>query len=61
MNLEPVVKHSVPVCTEARDLMEAGKARLAEVQLVIYSDSFFIRVTLNAIVCFSIFHVHVRS
>lgn len=55
------MKHSVPVCTEARDLMEAGKARLAEVQLAIYSDSFFIRVTLNAIVCLSIFHVHVRS
>lgn len=30
LNLQPVVKHSVPVCSEARNLMEAGKARLAE-------------------------------
>ncbi|KAJ3694660.1 hypothetical protein LUZ60_000037 [Juncus effusus] len=30
LNLQPVVKHSVPVCTEARELMEAGKIRLTE-------------------------------
>ena len=31
LNLQPVVKHSVPVCSQARDLMESGKTRLAEV------------------------------
>ncbi|KAJ6847343.1 clustered mitochondria protein-like [Iris pallida] len=30
LNILPVVKHSVPVCSEARDLMETGVARLAE-------------------------------
>ncbi|XP_020090308.1 clustered mitochondria protein [Ananas comosus] len=44
LNLEPVVKHSVPVCTEARDLMEAGKARLAEGTLneayTLFSEAF---------------------
>ncbi|XP_026663446.1 clustered mitochondria protein-like isoform X2 [Phoenix dactylifera] len=30
LDLQPVVKHSVPVCLEARNLMESGKARLAE-------------------------------
>ncbi|KAL4198222.1 hypothetical protein AMTRI_Chr03g139130 [Amborella trichopoda] len=30
LNLQPVVKHSVPVCSEARDLVETGKVRLAE-------------------------------
>ncbi|KAG1363870.1 hypothetical protein COCNU_11G006970 [Cocos nucifera] len=29
-NLQPVVKHSVPVCSETRNLMQAGKAQLAE-------------------------------
>lgn len=31
LNLQPVVKHSVPVCSEARDLVEIGKVQLAEV------------------------------
>lgn len=31
MNLQPVLKHSVPVCTEAKDLIETGKLQLAEV------------------------------
>ncbi|URE31155.1 hypothetical protein MUK42_16295 [Musa troglodytarum] len=31
LNLQPVVKHSVPTCSEAKDLMESGKARLSEV------------------------------
>ncbi|URE31156.1 hypothetical protein MUK42_16295 [Musa troglodytarum] len=30
LNLQPVVKHSVPTCSEAKDLMESGKARLSE-------------------------------
>ncbi|KAK6928680.1 CLU domain [Dillenia turbinata] len=30
LNLQPVVKHSVPACTEAKDLIETGKAQLAE-------------------------------
>ncbi|XP_077210396.1 clustered mitochondria protein-like isoform X2 [Tasmannia lanceolata] len=30
LNLQPVVKHSVPVCSEARDLVETGKTRLVE-------------------------------
>lgn len=30
LNLQPVVKHSVPVCSEARNLVETGKVRLAE-------------------------------
>lgn len=31
MNLQPVVKHSIPVSSEAKDLVETGKAQLAEV------------------------------
>lgn len=31
LNLQPVVKHSVPVCSEAKDLVETGKVQLAEV------------------------------
>lgn len=31
LDLQPVVKHSVPVCLEAKDLIETGKLRLAEV------------------------------
>ena len=31
LDLRPVVKHSVPVCSEAKVLVEAGKAQLAEV------------------------------
>ncbi|KAJ0988140.1 hypothetical protein J5N97_006496 [Dioscorea zingiberensis] len=30
LDLQPVVKHSVPICSEAMDLMDTGKARLAE-------------------------------
>lgn len=31
LNLQPVVKHSIPVCSEAKDLVETGKIQLAEV------------------------------
>lgn len=31
LNLQPVVKHCIPVCTEAKDLVEMGKIQLAEV------------------------------
>ncbi|KAK4379651.1 hypothetical protein RND71_001513 [Anisodus tanguticus] len=34
MNLQPVVKHSIPVSSEAKDLVETGKAQLAEVLTV---------------------------
>lgn len=34
LNLQPVVKHSVPTCTDAKNLMEAGKVRMAEVYLL---------------------------
>ncbi|KAK1426603.1 hypothetical protein QVD17_15279 [Tagetes erecta] len=30
LNLQPVVKHSIPVCSEAKELVETGKAQLAE-------------------------------
>ncbi|XP_023527346.1 clustered mitochondria protein-like isoform X2 [Cucurbita pepo subsp. pepo] len=30
LNLQPVVKHSIPVCSEAKDLVETGKLKLAE-------------------------------
>ncbi|MQL94255.1 hypothetical protein Taro_026906 [Colocasia esculenta] len=44
LNLQPVVKHSVPLCSEARDLMEAGKLRLAEGMLneayTLFSEAF---------------------
>ncbi|KAK9741090.1 hypothetical protein RND81_03G080800 [Saponaria officinalis] len=30
MDLQPVVKHSVPVCSEAKDLVDTGKVQLAE-------------------------------
>lgn len=33
LNLLPVVKHSVPLCSEAKNLIEAGKARLSEVKM----------------------------
>jgi protein TIF31 len=38
LNLQPVVKHSVPTCTDAKNLMEAGKVRMAEV----YSSVIFV-------------------
>lgn len=31
LDLQPVVKHSIPVCSEAKDLVETGKVQLAEV------------------------------
>ncbi|KAK4481774.1 hypothetical protein RD792_012685 [Penstemon davidsonii] len=30
LDVQPVVKHSIPVCSEAKDLVETGKAQLAE-------------------------------
>ncbi|KAL5719872.1 hypothetical protein ACHQM5_012603 [Ranunculus cassubicifolius] len=46
LNLQPVVKHSVPVCSEARDLLETGKVRLAEGMLneayTLFSEAFSI-------------------
>lgn len=38
MNLQPVVKHSIPVSSEAKDLVETGKAQLAEVLTVTIGD-----------------------
>lgn len=35
LNLQPVVKHSVPVCSEAKNLVEMGKVQLAEVSIMI--------------------------
>ncbi|AQK54786.1 tola protein homolog1 [Zea mays] len=44
LNLQPVVKHSVPTCTEAKNLMEAGKVRMAEGTLneayALFSEAF---------------------
>ncbi|KAF9597346.1 hypothetical protein IFM89_017249 [Coptis chinensis] len=46
LDLQPVVKHSVPVCSEARDLVETGKVRLAEGMLneayTLFSEAFSI-------------------
>ncbi|KAK9123042.1 hypothetical protein Sjap_012644 [Stephania japonica] len=46
LNLQPVVKHSVPVSLEAKDLVETGKARLAEGMLSeaysLFSEAFSI-------------------
>ncbi|KAF9616761.1 hypothetical protein IFM89_032314 [Coptis chinensis] len=43
-DLQPVVKHSVPVCSEARDLVETGKVRLVEGMLnkayTLFSEAF---------------------
>ena len=36
LDLRPVVKHSVPVCLEAKELVETGKLQLAEVLTMIY-------------------------
>ncbi|XP_024982819.1 clustered mitochondria protein isoform X1 [Cynara cardunculus var. scolymus] len=30
LNLQPVVKHSIPICSEAKELVETGKVQLAE-------------------------------
>ncbi|XP_019053360.1 PREDICTED: clustered mitochondria protein isoform X2 [Nelumbo nucifera] len=46
LDLQPVVKHSIPVCSEARDLLETGKVRLAEGMLneayTLFSEAFSI-------------------
>lgn len=46
LNLQPVVKHSIPVCSEAKDLVETGKVQLAEGMLseayVLFSEAFAI-------------------
>lgn len=31
LNLQPVVKHSIPLCSDAKELVETGKVQLAEV------------------------------
>lgn len=36
LDLHPVVKHSIPVCSEARELVETGKLQLAEVFTMFY-------------------------
>ncbi|CAN6280189.1 unnamed protein product [Urochloa humidicola] len=44
LNLQPVVKHSVPTCIDAKNLMEAGKVRMAEGTLneayALFSEAF---------------------
>nr|QKE11184.1 tetratricopeptide repeat (TPR)-like superfamily protein 2 [Erythranthe lewisii] len=44
LNIQPLVKHSVPVCSEAKDLVETGKAQLAEGMLneayTLFSEAF---------------------
>ncbi|GFP98186.1 clustered mitochondria protein [Phtheirospermum japonicum] len=46
LNIQPVVKHSIPVCSEAKDLVETGKAQLAEGMLseayTLFSEAFTI-------------------
>uniref|UniRef100_A0A5B6Z148 Clustered mitochondria protein homolog n=1 Tax=Davidia involucrata TaxID=16924 RepID=A0A5B6Z148_DAVIN len=46
LNLQPVVKHSIPVCSEAKDLVETGKIQLAEGMLseayTLFSEAFTI-------------------
>ncbi|KDP43431.1 hypothetical protein JCGZ_16718 [Jatropha curcas] len=46
LDLQPVVKHSVPVCSEAKDLVETGKVQLAEGLLseayTLFSEAFSI-------------------
>ncbi|KAF5445836.1 hypothetical protein F2P56_031520 [Juglans regia] len=46
LNLQPVVKHSVPICSEAKDLVETGKIQLAEGMLseayTLFSEAFSI-------------------
>ncbi|XP_010523680.1 PREDICTED: clustered mitochondria protein [Tarenaya hassleriana] len=46
LDLRPVVKHSVPVCSEAKDLVEMGKVQLAEGMLsesyTLFSEAFSI-------------------
>lgn len=44
LDIQPVVKHSIPVCTEAKDLVELGKVQLAEGMLseayTLFSEAF---------------------
>ncbi|XP_031373077.1 clustered mitochondria protein [Punica granatum] len=44
LNIQPVVKHSIPVCSEAKDLVELGKVQLAEGMLseayTLFSEAF---------------------
>ncbi|KAE8038191.1 hypothetical protein FH972_010723 [Carpinus fangiana] len=46
LNLQPVVKNSVPICSEAKDLVETGKIQLAEGMLseayTLFSEAFAI-------------------
>ncbi|XP_062093707.1 clustered mitochondria protein [Humulus lupulus] len=46
LNLQPVVKHSVPLCSEAKELVETGKIQLAEGMLseayTLFSEAFSI-------------------
>ncbi|CAN1827682.1 Clustered mitochondria protein [Linum perenne] len=46
LDLRPVVKHSVPVCSEAKELVETGKVQLAEGMLseayTLFSEAFTI-------------------
>jgi protein TIF31 len=46
LDLRPVIKHSVPVCSEAKDLVEMGKVQLAEGMLsesyTFFSEAFSI-------------------
>lgn len=46
LNLQPVIKHSVPVCSEAKELIETGKIQLAEGMLseayTLFSEAFSI-------------------
>ncbi|KZV47233.1 clustered mitochondria protein [Dorcoceras hygrometricum] len=46
LNLQPVVKHSIPVCSEAKELVETGKIQLAEGMLseayTLFSEAFAI-------------------
>lgn len=41
MDLRPVVKHSVPSCSEAKELVETGKLQLAEVFTMLYIDFYY--------------------
>ena len=40
LDLRPVVKHSVPVCSEAKNLIEMGKLQLAEVPMLFQISCF---------------------
>ncbi|KAL6495668.1 hypothetical protein OROGR_030231 [Orobanche gracilis] len=46
LSIQPVVKHAIPVCSEAKDLIETGKVQLAEGMLneayTLFSEAFMI-------------------